>query len=92
MSWVKLANVASDLEAQLLVERLKSAGVTAAARGNDIVGLFGPGFQGRTARGVDVIVASDQEAAARQLLADFQAEVNDDVEEPADESDSDDDD
>lgn len=88
MSWVKLANVASELEAELLVERLKSAGVMAASRGNDIVGLFGPGFQGRTARGVDVLVASEQEAAARALLADFR-DIGD---EAAEESDSDHDD
>lgn len=88
MSWVKLVNVASELEAELLVERLKSAGVMAASRGNDIVGLFGPGFQGRTARGVDVLVASEQAEAARELLADFL----DDGDEAADESDSDHDD
>ena len=87
MNWVKLANVASELEAELLVGRLKSVGVTAASRGNDIVGLFGPGFQGRTARGVDVVVAADQEAVARELLADFE----DEVDEAAGEPDSDDD-
>jgi len=85
MNWVKLTNVASDLEAELLVERLKSANVIAVSRGNDIVGLFGPGFQGRTARGVDILVASEQEAMARELLADFLDE-NDDV---TDELDSD---
>jgi hypothetical protein len=88
MNWVRLANVASELEAGLLVERLKSAGVMAASRGNDIVGLFGPGFQGRTARGVDVVVASDQETVARELLADFEGEAA----EADDEPDSDDDD
>ena len=88
MSWVKLVNVASELEAELLVERLKSAGVMAASRGNDIVGLFGPGFQRRSARGVVVLVASEQAEAARELLADFL----DDGDEAADESDSDHDD
>ncbi|HWH50080.1 MAG TPA: hypothetical protein VN651_00940 [Gemmatimonadaceae bacterium] len=85
MNWVKLTNVASDLEAELLVERFKSANVIAVSRGNDIVGLFGPGFQGRTARGVDILVASEQEAMARELLADFL----DENDEATDELDSD---
>ena len=71
MSWVKLVNVGTGFEADLIVERLKSAGILAQARGNDIVGLFGPGFQGWTARGVDVVVASDQIDDARALLADL---------------------
>ena len=37
------------------VERLHAAGIDATIRGNDIVGIFGPGFQGATARGVDVL-------------------------------------
>lgn len=74
MEWVKLVNVAMGFEADMLVERLKSAGVDAVARGNDIVGLFGPGFQGATARGVDVLVPGDQLNEAREVLADFQGD------------------
>jgi hypothetical protein len=37
-------------------------------RGNDIVGLFGPSFEGYTARGVQVLVLSDMAAEARELL------------------------
>jgi hypothetical protein len=82
MNWVKLTNVASELEAELLVERLKSANVIAVSRGNDIVGLFGPGFQGRTARGVDILVASEHETMARELLAEFLDEDDDMTDEP----------
>lgn len=71
--WVTLANFGSAFEAELLVERLRAAGITAASRGNDIVGIFGPGFAGPTVRGVDVIVASSDVAAAGEILADFKA-------------------
>ena len=36
-------------------------------------GIFGPGFQGATARGVDVLVPRNRLAEARELLADYQA-------------------
>jgi hypothetical protein len=66
--WIALTNFASALEAEVAVEQLRSAGIPAQARGNDIVGIFGPGFQGPTARGVDVIVPDSDVARARDLL------------------------
>jgi hypothetical protein len=57
----------------MFVEQLKSAGIEAVSRGVDITGIFGPGFQGATARGVDVLVPQDRLAEARELLADYQA-------------------
>lgn len=57
----------------MFVEQLKSAGIEAVSRGVDITGIFGPGFQGATARGVDVLVPLDRLAEARELLADYQA-------------------
>lgn len=74
MEWVKLVNVAMGFEAEMLVERLKSSGIEAIARGNDIVGIFGPGFQGATARGVDVLVPDEQMNDAREVLAEFQGD------------------
>lgn len=74
MEWVKLVNVGMGFEADMLVERLKSAGIDAVARGNDIVGIFGPGFQGATARGVDVLVPDEQMNEAREVLAEFQGD------------------
>jgi hypothetical protein len=72
--WVKLTNVATALEADMLVEHLRAARIPAVARGNDIVGIFGPGFGGATARGVDVFVPSIQLHSARQILADYRGE------------------
>lgn len=70
--WVKLTNLGSAFEAEMLVERLRAAGITASARGNDIVGIFGPGFAGPTAKGVDVLVSSSDLPAAGEILADYQ--------------------
>lgn len=70
---IKLANFATALEADIFVERLKSAGIMAVSRGVDITGIFGPGFQGATARGVDVLVPEEEADAARELLDDFRA-------------------
>jgi hypothetical protein len=72
--WVNVANFASVLEAEMFAERLRSAGLFVTTRGNDIVGLFGPGFSGPTARGVDVLVTSDGADAAREILADYNDE------------------
>lgn len=69
LRWVAVADLASALEADIAVVRLESAGILAIARGNDIVGLFGPGFGGASARGVQVLVPSDAVDAAREILA-----------------------
>ncbi len=66
--WVKLANYSSALEADVVVSRLEAAEIPAVSRGNDIVGIFGPGFQGATAKGVDVLVPSAALEDARALL------------------------
>lgn len=66
--WVVLSHYASSLEADIAVAQLHSSGISAYARGNDIVGIFGPGFQGTTARGVDVMVPSSSLADARDIL------------------------
>ena len=69
LRWVAVADLASAYEADIAVARLESAGILAIARGNDIVGLFGPGFSGASARGVQVLVPSDALDAAREILA-----------------------
>lgn len=66
--WIKLANFASGLEADITVERLRGAGLHAEARANDVVGIFGPGFQGPTPKGVDVFVPENELGDARELL------------------------
>jgi hypothetical protein len=80
-SWTKLVNCAAALEAEILVERLHAAGIDATIRGNDIVGIFGPGFQGATARGVDVLVPASALEAAQEFLADYRGAGNETGEE-----------
>ncbi len=67
-NWVTIARYVAGYEADLAVARLDAAGIDAIRRGNDTVGVFGPGFEGPTARGVDVLVPSIVVAAAREVL------------------------
>lgn len=67
-SWVAIASFGAGYEADIAIARLDAAGITAVRRGNDLVGLFGPGFEGRSARGVEVLVPSDAVAQAREVL------------------------
>lgn len=78
-AWVKLANFRAGYEADLAIAVLDAAGIPAVRRGNDIVGLFGPGFEGPTARGVDVFVPAAALADAREVLSACDEE-GDDVE------------
>lgn len=68
-SWVAVANVGAGWEADLVVARLDAEDVPARARGNDLVGIFGPGFQGASARGFLVEVPVPYEAHAKAILA-----------------------
>lgn len=68
LKWVSVATFGSGLEAELAVQQLEAEGIVAISRGNDVVGIFGPGFQGRTSQGVDVLVPSDAVDAARAAL------------------------
>jgi hypothetical protein len=68
-SWVPVAMYAAGLEADLAIARLEAAGILAVRRDNDTVGIFGPGFQGPSARGVAVLVVSDTMAEAQRVLA-----------------------
>ena len=68
-SWVPIATYASGIEADIAVVRLEAAGIMAIRRDNDTVGIFGPGFQGPSARGVAVLVASDAVRDAKAVLA-----------------------
>ena len=66
--WVTIANYRAGYEADLALALLDAAGIPAVRRGNDIVGLFGPSFEGPTARGVDVLVPAEAAADAREVL------------------------
>jgi hypothetical protein len=66
--WVPVAEYSASYEADIAVARLEAAGILAVSRGNDIVGVFGPGFGGASALGVRVLVPSDAAEAARDIL------------------------
>ena len=66
--WVTIANFRAGYEADIAIAVLDAAGIPAVPPGNDIVGLFGPGFEGPTARGVDVLVPANAADEARELL------------------------
>jgi hypothetical protein len=68
-TWVPVATYSSGLEADLALALLDSAGIIAIRRDNDTVGIFGPGFQGSSARGVEVLVPSDAVDEAQRVLA-----------------------
>ena len=67
--WVAVATFGAGYEADIAIARLDAAGITAVRRGNDTVGLFGPSFEGRSARGVDVLVPTDAVVEALGVLA-----------------------
>ena len=67
-TWVEVATYAAGYEADLAIALLDAEGILAVRRGNDIVGLFGPGFEGASARGVTVLVPSALVSEAREVL------------------------
>jgi len=67
--WVAIANYRAGYEADLAIAILEASGIPALRRGNDIVGLFGPGFEGPTSRGVDVLVPAEAVDDARDVLS-----------------------
>ena len=70
--WRVLATYASGFEADLAMAQLETAGIPAIRDNNDTVGIFGPGFQGATARGVTIRVptAALEDARAAVTLVD----------------------
>ena len=67
--WVAIATYGAGYEADIAIARLDAAGITAVRQGNDTVGILGPGFEGRSARGVNVLVPSDIVAEAQEVLS-----------------------
>ena len=66
--WSDVATFSSGFEADLAVAQLEAAGIRAVRDDNDTVGIFGPGFQGATARGVTVRVPAESLDEARTVL------------------------
>ena len=54
--WFDVATFASGFQADIAISRLEAAGIRAVRDDNDTVGIFGPGFQGATGKGVTVRV------------------------------------
>jgi hypothetical protein len=67
--WSDVATFSSGFEADLAIAQLEAAGITAVSDSNDTVGIFGPGFQGATARGVTVRVPNGSIDEARAVLS-----------------------
>ena len=67
--WRVLATYASGFEADLAMAQLEAAEIPAVRDGNDTVGIFGPGFQGATARGVTVRVPAAALEDARAVVS-----------------------
>jgi hypothetical protein len=66
--WSDVATFASGFEADLAVAQLEAGGIKAVRDSHDTVGIFGPGFQGATARGTTVRVPAESLADARAVL------------------------
>jgi hypothetical protein len=66
--WSVLATYASGFEADLAIAQLETAGIPTIRDNNDTVGIFGPGFQGPTARGVTVLVPATVLDEARDVV------------------------
>jgi hypothetical protein len=66
--WARATTCRSMLEAELSVQTLEAEGIPARIRAHDLVGVFGPGFQGTVPRGVDLLVPSPLVDAAREAL------------------------
>ncbi len=67
--WVRVANLGTGWEAELVVARLDAEDIPARATGNDVVGIFGPGFQGANSRGYFVEVPAPLVERARWVLS-----------------------
>ena len=66
--WVDVETFSSGFQADLAIARLEAAGVRAVRDDNDTVGIFGPGFQGATGKGVTVRVPTASRADALAVL------------------------
>jgi hypothetical protein len=66
--WCDVATFVTGFEADLAIAQLEAAGIPAVRDDRDTVGIFGPGFQGPTGRGVSVRVPKELCEAAAEIL------------------------
>lgn len=67
--WVVARRYAAAYEADIAAAVLGAAGIEARVSGRDVVGIFGPGFGGATAQGVELLVPEDRLAEVDEVLA-----------------------
>ena len=67
-AWRVVATFGALYEADLAAGRLRSAGIPHRVDQRGGVGLFGPGHEGKTVRGVAVLVPEDRLKQARKAL------------------------
>lgn len=68
LRWTQVASFGAVYEADLAVATLQGAGIPATVGSGEHTGIFGAGFQGRTTRGVAVLVPSNLVREAREIL------------------------
>ena len=66
--WAKATTCRSMIEAELSSQTLEASGIPSRIRAHDLVGVFGPGFQGTVPRGVDLLIPSSLVHEAREVL------------------------
>lgn len=66
--WVTVATFGATFEAEMAAGRLQSVGIPSRIDQRGGVGLFGPGHQGRTVRGVALMVPAGKLDDAKAAL------------------------
>ena len=67
--WIVIRRYGAVYEADIAAAVLGAAGIEARVNGRDLVGIFGPGFAGASAQGVELLVPADRIVEAREVLA-----------------------
>lgn len=67
-AWAVLTTFGALWEAEIAQGRLASAGIPARIDQGGNIGLFGPGFTGKSVRGITVLVPTERIAEARVAL------------------------
>ncbi|MBL0940343.1 MAG: hypothetical protein IBJ03_15720 [Gemmatimonadaceae bacterium] len=73
--WSVLATYPSGFEADLAIAQLEAAEIPAVRDNNDSVGIFGPGYQGATAKGVTVHVPTEALDEAREAVSILESDL-----------------
>ncbi len=66
--WATVATYGATFEAEMAAGRLESVGIPSRIDQRGAVGLFGPGHQGRTVRGVALMVPANKLDDAKAAL------------------------